>query len=180
MCYWPFQRAASILVVGLLLAADCQQFDVEVQVGVRGDHTACAVGAVAHAAGHMQHAALAEAHLHHAGVPTGDDLADTDLKLEGLVAVPGGVELQAVIRQGARVVHGQQFTCLGEGLAIAILENLERQAAAQVLLGRGLRAPPEGHAGERDEGSDGHRWRRGCVEGRACTEAESTRLLDVL
>eukprot|EP00420_Gonyaulax_spinifera_P036778 CAMPEP_0197884478 /NCGR_PEP_ID=MMETSP1439-20131203/10914_1 /TAXON_ID=66791 /ORGANISM="Gonyaulax spinifera, Strain CCMP409" /LENGTH=140 /DNA_ID=CAMNT_0043504211 /DNA_START=90 /DNA_END=512 /DNA_ORIENTATION=+ len=114
------------------LRVDLEQLNVEVQVRIGGDDAASAVCAIAHGTRHVQHGALAEAHLHHALVPALNDLADADDKLKGLVAVPRGVELAPALAQGADVVHGQRVALLGELLAVAGHRHLQREAVAKV------------------------------------------------
>ena len=107
--------------------ADFDEFHVENEYGVGGDASGYALGAVALVRGDGQLGALALGHLGQALLQAGDHLSLSDLELEWLVPVPGGVNLLAV-GQGKGVVTGHRLLGFGKGDAIARLEGLDFNA----------------------------------------------------
>ncbi len=99
-------------------ATDAEQFHVELQRGVRGDHAARAARAVAQGRGDDERALAADLHALHAFVPALDHHAGAEVELERGIAVAAGVELRAllaVVVEPAGVVHAHRLAAGGLG-----------------------------------------------------------------
>src|SRR6185437_3680869 len=95
-----------------------QQFHVEHQCRVRRDDAAGAARAVAERRRDDERALAADLHGGDALVPTLDDLARADRKIERLVAIDRGVEflaLRAVLVEPAGVMHLDGLAALRRG-----------------------------------------------------------------
>lgn len=102
----------------VLRLVDFQQLDVENQGGVWRDQTWEASRTVGVRTRDGQSGLLANGEFWNTRVPALDDLADTDVALEGGASVDRRVELLAVF-QGAGVVDSDEVTGLWESLAVA-------------------------------------------------------------
>src|SRR5690606_30446450 len=99
-------------------ASGAQQFDVELQRGIRRDDTTRAARAIAQAGGNDQRALAAFLHALHAFVPTLDHHAAAKREDKGLITVAAGVELGsllAVLVQPAGVMHDHVVAGAGFG-----------------------------------------------------------------
>src|SRR5204863_5083744 len=101
---------------------------------VRRDHAACAARAVGHRGRDRELSAPADLHPLDAGVPAGDDLALAELELEGLAAVPRGVELLARGEADSDVVNGH-LLALDRLVAVADDDVIDPELEGDVAVG---------------------------------------------
>src|SRR6187200_1163019 len=85
--------------------SDVQQFDLEEKRGVRRDHAACALAAVAHLRRDRQRAFAADFHSGDSLIPALDDLPGTKSKRERLVAIARAVEFLSLVIAARLVIQ---------------------------------------------------------------------------
>ena len=98
--------------MSFVLLLDCHQLHVEHQGGAARDDTARATLAVPQRGRDRQRALLTDAHAQQPCVPASDDLVLAEHEAEGLAAVARGIELRAVARERAGVVHRELVAAL--------------------------------------------------------------------
>src|SRR5436190_8411261 len=132
---WPFICPGRLLARQRAPSAHAEEVHHEDERLVGPDDAACAALAVRQVRGDRDAPAPADAHPAHALVPAGDHLALAEAELERAAAIPGGIELPAVLVGHADVMDLDDLA--RDGLvAVADRDVLELELVGGRLVGR--------------------------------------------